>query len=302
MSRPASRTYRVQVSRIDRLSPHFVRVTFWSEELADIGTAGPDQRIKLFFPLPGSRVSVLPPGDDWYAAWRMQPDGVRNPMRTYTIRRADRMARELVVDLVAHGDAGPASRWISRARVGDELLVVGPDATSDAPPVGFEWHPGTASTVLVAGDETAVPAISGIVESLAPDAVGAVFLEVPTALDVLDLRAPSGVELTWLPRDAHGAPGYGALLGDAVREWAGRWVAEHGSDAPAAEPDDALLNPGSEVLWEVPQEPDDAGLYAWLAGEAGAITGLRRHLVRELGIDRSRIAFMGYWKLGRAEN
>jgi NADPH-dependent ferric siderophore reductase len=55
------------------------------------------------------------------------------------------------------------------------------------------------------------------------------------------------------------------------------------------------------VLWEVPDAPADAGLYAWLAGEAGVITGLRRHLVRDLGIERSRVAFMGYWKAGRAE-
>ena len=52
----------------------------------------------------------------------------------------------------------------------------------------------------------------------------------------------------------------------------------------------------------MPARPDDAGLYAWLAGEAGAITALRRYLVGELGIDRSRVAFMGYWRLGRAES
>jgi NADPH-dependent ferric siderophore reductase len=107
--------------------------------------------------------------------------------------------------------------------------------------------------------------------------------------------------LTWLPRDAGaGAEQYGSLLGAAVRDWAGSWVAAHEAERTGA--DDALLNPESEVLWEVPAAREDAGLYAWLAGEAGAITGLRRHLVRELGIDRSRVAFMGYWKLGRAEN
>ncbi|GIH23630.1 hypothetical protein Aph01nite_19400 [Acrocarpospora phusangensis] len=65
---------------------------------------------------------------------------------------------------------------------------------------------------------------------------------------------------------------------------------------------DALPEPGSDLVWEVPPPPADTGLYAWLAGEAGAITDLRRHLVRAIGIDRSHIAFMGYWKLGRAEN
>ncbi|MGH3705756.1 MAG: SIP domain-containing protein, partial [Agromyces sp.] len=52
---------------------------------------------------------------------------------------------------------------------------------------------------------------------------------------------------------------------------------------------------------EVPVATDDGGLYARLAGEATAITTLRRHLVKEIGVDRRRVAFMGYWKLGRAE-
>ena len=30
------------------------------------------------------------------------------------------------------------------------------------------------------------------------------------------------------------------------------------------------------------------------------MTGLRRHLVNELGFDRSRVAFMGYWRRGVA--
>ncbi|MDP3892553.1 SIP domain-containing protein, partial [Nocardioides sp.] len=42
------------------------------------------------------------------------------------------------------------------------------------------------------------------------------------------------------------------------------------------------------------------GLYAWIAGEAGVVTGLRRHLVKELGIDRHQVAFMGYWRQGVA--
>lgn len=39
-----------------------------------------------------------------------------------------------------------------------------------------------------------------------------------------------------------------------------------------------------------------ADLYAWIAGESGVVTALRRHLVQEIGIDRHRVAFMGYWR------
>jgi NADPH-dependent ferric siderophore reductase len=61
------------------------------------------------------------------------------------------------------------------------------------------------------------------------------------------------------------------------------------------------------ILWEVPRTAKggaalkSAPLYAWLAGEAGAIKQLRRHLVAGHGVDRRAVAFMGYWRLGRAE-
>ena len=42
-------------------------------------------------------------------------------------------------------------------------------------------------------------------------------------------------------------------------------------------------------------------LYAWLAGEAGVIRNLRRHLVTERGLDRRAVAFMGYWRLGHVD-
>ena len=48
-------------------------------------------------------------------------------------------------------------------------------------------------------------------------------------------------------------------------------------------------------------ELSDQGLYCWLAGEAGAVTTLRRHLVNERGLSKSSVEFMGYWRLGRPE-
>jgi NADPH-dependent ferric siderophore reductase len=217
------------------------------------------------------------------------PDAERPPMRTYTTRYADAGARRLQVDFVSHGDTGPATRWVNRASVGDQIVIVAPDRTGgDAG--GYEWHPGRATSFLIAADESAVPAAAAILESLPSDAVGAAFLEVPSRADALDLTAPTGVDIVWLARDHHE---HGALLDAAVRERAAAWR-DTGAEPyeEVAEPDD---------IWEVPEAPADAGLYAWLAGEAGVITGLRRHLVRDLGVDRKRVAFMGYWKAGKSE-
>jgi NADPH-dependent ferric siderophore reductase len=57
-----------------------------------------------------------------------------------------------------------------------------------------------------------------------------------------------------------------------------------------------------EILWEVPPGPAADDRYAWLAGEAATIRALRRSLVLDLGLDRRSVAFMGYWRLGRADD
>jgi NADPH-dependent ferric siderophore reductase len=149
-----------------------------------------------------------------------------------------------------------------------------------------------------------VPAMGAILEQLPEDARGAVFLEVPDASDALDLAAPAGVEVRWLARGT-AADAYGARLVEAVTEWADAWVAtDPAATAVPAAPVTTRELPAlgdEELVWEVPEPADDGGLYAWLAGEASAITTLRRHLVKQLGVDRRRVAFMGYWKLGRAE-
>ncbi|MEF3404382.1 siderophore-interacting protein [Agromyces sp. CCNWLW203] len=311
MAKPGYRVFDATVAAIRRMSPHFVRVTFRSDDLRDLGWDGPDQRLKVVLPLAESGYDDVPFEGDWYSAWRALPDDRRNPIRTYTIRASRPELGELDVDFVAHGDSGPASRWIAAAEVGDRMLVIGPDATSDEESGGWEWHPGAARTLLIAGDETAVPAVGAILEQLPADARGAVFLEVPEAGDELDLRAPAGVDVHWLARGdgASGSAGesqYGARLVGAVTAWADAWVAADPAAAavPAAAPPAARELPAlddDEILWEVPAATDDGGLYAWLAGEATAITTLRRHLVKGIGVDRRRVAFMGYWKLGRAE-
>jgi NADPH-dependent ferric siderophore reductase len=67
---------------------------------------------------------------------------------------------------------------------------------------------------------------------------------------------------------------------------------------PGAEVEDVDVD--RELLWDVPESAQD-GVYAWLAGEAGVIRTLRRYLVTERGMDRRSVAFMGYWRLGRAD-
>ena len=306
--KPSFRLFDVSVARLTKLSATFLRVTFTGDDLHEFGTVGLDQRVKVVLPLPGIGISELPNDQDWYIAWRNLPEEARNPIRTYTVRAVRPAEREIDIDFVLHGDAGPASRWVSSAVVGDTLMIVGPDALGEDPRSGVEWRPGDADTFLIAGDETAAPAICSILASLPRTATGCAFIEVPEPSDFLETDSPEGVQVTWLARSesqsADGdsretGTGHGSGLAPAVRDWTARYLT-----APATGAELADVDIDAGLLWEVPAESatqSGDGLYAWLAGEASVIKSLRRFLVTESGIDRKQVAFMGYWRQGRSE-
>ena len=291
----------VTVESVIRLSPSFVRVEFSAPELEHFGTAGPvfDQRIKLVFPCDDGSLPDILGAESWWDAWRALPEHARGAMRTYSVRDlvGDGGERRLVVDLVLHlaeGASGPASRWASTAAVGDRLIVIGPRRSAVASG-GIEFAPGDAEHIVLAGDETAVPAIARILADLPPEACGAAFLEVPHPDDIDELAAPAGVRVTWLPRA--GAPVGAHLVPGVVAHLGGR--AEDGRVEPEA--DEVWETPGYSSFGEtIAAGRGIPGLYAWIAGESGVVTALRRHLVRDLGVDRDQVAFMGYWRLGVA--
>lgn len=316
-SAPAALVARVRVERVERLSPAFVRVTFGGPELADLSTAdGFDTRVKLVFPGPTGRLpehSAVP--EQWQAAWVAMPDDERSPMRTYTIReiRTEGERVQLVTDFVVHdprgGDPttlGPACRWALSARPGDAVHLVGPHRLS---PIygGTEFEPGDLRDLLVIGDETAVPAIARILQDVGPGHTGHVFVEVPSAQDILDLPRHRLIDVTWLVRgdERHGRP-----LVRAVRAH----LALPPTDLDAPLP--PVATDMDVEVWETPRHSsagedldvhppettgaDLAGTYAWIAGESWLVKALRRALVSELEVERSRVAFMGYWRQGVA--
>jgi NADPH-dependent ferric siderophore reductase len=217
-------------------------------------------------------------------------------MRIYTVRLARPFSREVDVDIVLHEHGGgPVARWAATAREGDEAILYGPDARYPDRHGGLEFHPpADTGAVLLAGDETAVPAICAILERLPVGHEGEAVMEVPGRDDFLPVETTGSVKVTWLARDDSGR---GSLLVPAVQSVAGRLL------PPLPAPDrfeDVEVD--AEELWEVPEESPFGPLYAWLAGEAAVIRTLRRHLVAERGMDRRAVAFMGYWRLGRAEH
>ncbi len=286
-----------------RLSPSFVRVALVGEQVAEIGVDGPlyDQRIKLVFPRADG---TLPPFEDadesWLSSWLDRPADERGHMRTYTIRDLRTVDGEcrLTVDIVVHeGASGPGSRWALAARPGAQVVVLAP--RRGVPFGGIEFAPGAARQLLLAGDETALPAIASILSLLPADAQGVAFVEVPVSADgsilAADVIAPAGVEVVWLPRD--GAP-LGAALIDAVADHMGQGIADVSGEVQEEIWETPVYSSSGEAVAEDAAHADE--LYAWIAGESGVVTGIRRMLVTTHGLNRRQVAFMGYWRQGVA--
>jgi len=301
----------VEVTAVERLSPSFVRLWLGSPAFAELDCDGPtyDQRIKLVFPHPGHPLMSVEGFDaSWYDSWLSRPLEERGHMRTYTLRGSTGRGREtrMSVDFVLHGDGGhgPGGDFAASAQVGDRLVALAPRRGHLYG--GIEFAPGDASHLLLVGDETAVPAIAAILEQLPADARGSVFLEVPLSADVLPTTGPDGVSVSWVPRD--GGP-RGTALHAAVLDHLGRPDALGLAESVADDEVDPDLwetpeysSSGEQVAAETAAAAGDrwAGCYFWIAGESKTVTGLRRALVKELGVDRRQVAFMGYWREGVA--
>ncbi|MDQ4068214.1 MAG: siderophore-interacting protein [Actinomycetota bacterium] len=143
----------VEVVGTERLSPRMVRVTLGGPELEGFAVDQPAASVRLLLPSPGTHDLVIP---SWNGNEFLLPDGRRPAIRTFTPHWS---GAELSVDVVLHGH-GVASEWAGTARPGDRAAVSGPGrgyaVDRDAP--GF----------LLAGDETAIPAIGQLLEVL-PD-------------------------------------------------------------------------------------------------------------------------------------
>jgi NADPH-dependent ferric siderophore reductase len=254
--RPAGggrRTHSAQVVRTERLTPHMQRVVLGGDGLADF-TAGTctDHYVKLLFPAEGvaypepfdmQRIREEVPRDQWPVT------------RTYTVRAWDPEHRELTLDFVIHGDEGLAGPWALRVQPGQTVRFMGPGGAY-APDAGADWH-------LLAGDESALPAIAAALEAMPEGVEAYAFVEVSGPEE--EQKIDSDVEVVWLHR---GDRPVGEALLEAVR---------------------ALEFPGGRV-------------HAFVHGEASFVKELRRLLRVEHRIAREDLSISGYWRLGHNED
>ncbi|MGW6462017.1 siderophore-interacting protein [Streptomyces sp. NPDC055078] len=241
MSNAPYHYFSARVLRSERLTPAMIRVAFGGDDIARMATAGRDQRIKLFFPQPGETAPVTPDTaqDDWYAAWRALDPGVRGIMRTYTVRELRRDPHELIVDFAAHDGPGPASRWVRDAGPGARVGVLAPIGEENG---GYDFRPpDDTDWVLLTGDESALPAVAGILETLPPSLPTRVWIELHDLADRQDLPTEADARITWLT-------GEGATT-DAIRT--------------------AELPPGRPYAWIAGQSTTVKAVRRHLVGERG---------------------------------
>jgi NADPH-dependent ferric siderophore reductase len=227
-----------------------VRVTLAGPDLEGLTVEDPAASVRLLLPSFGAQELLIP---SWNGNEFLLPDGRRPTIRTFT-PRFDPEARELDLEIVIHGD-GAASTWAETAEPGDPAAISGPGrgytVDRDAP------------AFLLAGDETAIPAISQLLDALAADTPVQVHLEVahPDARRALPDHPRATIEWSDLPP--------GASAGDALV------AAVRGAD----------LATGARV---------------WVAGEAAAVQRIRRHLFEDRKLLRIQASVRGYWKQGRS--
>lgn len=244
----------LRVSRVEQITPRYRRVFLSGADL-DAGFPyvhlAPTDHVKVLFPQPSGEV-VMPQRtkEGWVG-----PEGTSEPVfRDYTVRGWLPETRELIIDFVVHGH-GVGSAWAAAARPGDQLGVMGPR--------GNIVFPENYSFYLLAGDESALPAMGRFVEELPEAAHARVVVEVADAGERQKLTERPGVEVTWVLRDHAGAGG----LERAVRS--------------------ILL-------------PDGDDWFVFAAGEAGILKPIRDYFRRELGLPKERVVVDGYWKRGMA--
>jgi NADPH-dependent ferric siderophore reductase len=191
----------LQVTRVQALTPHLIRVTLTGEALDDFVSASFDDHIKVFFPEPGKDKPEVPVAGPEGPVF--DPDKPRPVARDFTPRRYDPEARELDIEFALH-EAGPATAWATQAKVGQYLGIGGPRGSFVIPP-HFDWH-------LFVGDETALPAIARRLEELPAGTRAATVIEVADPSARIEFETKADLYAEWRYREDAAHPDGGALL------------------------------------------------------------------------------------------
>ncbi len=233
------RQRQLDVTGVERITPHLIRVTLGGGQLKGFVSPGFDDHVKVFIPS-GSEVPGRPaaPGSGQPELAAASPAPM---MRDYTPHHFNAEALTLQLDFRLHDGAGPATAWALQAREGDKLTIGGPRG-SFVVGTGFDWH-------LLMGDDTALPAIRRRLAELPAGSHVVVLAEVDGAGDEEPFESRAHAEVHWVYRAHSGRQAVSSLMGAlaAAHLPSGAcysWIACESSDAKALRA--ALLERGAD--------------------------------------------------------
>jgi len=157
----------VSVTRIERLSPGFVAITFGGDSLASFVSLSFDDHVKFM----------------------VQDNTGTTQRRDFTPRRFDLQRSELTLEFALH-DHGPASQWARGAQLGDSAVIGGPRGSMIIP-LDYDWH-------LLVGDASALPAIHRRLEELPAGSHAQVIVHVNNAADQRLFESAATLEVQWV--------------------------------------------------------------------------------------------------------
>ncbi len=225
---------------------------------------------------------------------------------------------EIDLDFVCHTEVnsdgvecmGPGATWASLAEKGDRVSILAPLAGQ---PLWASWSSGGAERIILAVDETAVPAALSILADYAAGeqkpAEIQLIAEVPHVADSLTtlwdgpyphlpaLSELPNLTINWCARED--AP-RGEALTAGLRKALGlsAWNSKGASITAEPSPD---CDGETEVVWTLADD-ENPQIYIFIAGEASVVKTLRRICVQEASIPKNDVSFMGYWRVGRTES
>jgi NADPH-dependent ferric siderophore reductase len=201
-TRPKRRTIHTTVERVERVTPHMVRVVVGGDELDGFAVGEfTDHYVKLQLPPAGA--GYAPPFDMEHVR-ASHPREQWPRIRTYTVRAWDAERRQLTLDVIVHGDEGVAGPWAAAVQPGDLLQLMGPGGAY-APDPGAAWH-------LMVGDMSVLPAIGVSLPRVPAGVPVHVIVELDDDADRQPLTSPGDLSVTWLR-----ANGSDSVLLEAVR-------------------------------------------------------------------------------------
>ncbi|WP_353472804.1 siderophore-interacting protein [Salipiger sp. H15] len=172
-----------------RITPNFLRLEMACDGIAALSEGG--MHFSLLLPPEGSSPRWPELTEQGRTIW---PDGACALHRAaYTFVWLDAAAGRFAFDIFEH-EGGRTTDWARRAAPGETVGIMGPGG-GDFP---------QAECLLLAGDETALPAIRRILEHSPTTRRGTVLIETGSEGDRPELPLPPGMSLRWIPREGGG--------------------------------------------------------------------------------------------------